>query len=126
MIELIIVMVIIGIIAMFSIPNFTKTINRSRARDAILNLNVIHSSNVLFRVRSGANITAASVGAINTTLGLNILAVNGAVYVCNATSGTCSANAGQCVACGTGFTVTATLATALSATNPACAGASCP
>jgi type II secretory pathway pseudopilin PulG len=109
-------MVIIGIIAVFSIPNFTKTINRARSRDAVLNLNVIHSSNVLYRVRSGVNLTAANVAAINATLGLNIVA-NGATYVCNAVT---------CVATGTGFVVTATLATALSGANPACVGASCP
>lgn len=117
MIELIVVMVIIGFIAGFSIPGFMKTINRSRARDAILNLNVIHASNVLFRVRTGANLTAANVAAINTSLGLNILANGGTTYVCNGTT---------CVATGGGFTVTATLANALSGTNPACVGASCP
>jgi len=51
MVELIVVMVIIGIMAGFGIPNFTKSINRSRARDAILNLNVIHSSDVLYHAR---------------------------------------------------------------------------
>ena len=116
MVELIVVMVIIGFIAGFSIPGFMKTINRSRARDAILNLNVIHAANVLYRVRTGNNINAANVGVINGTLGLNILA-NGSTYVCNTVT---------CVATGAGFTVTATLASALSAANPACAGASCP
>lgn len=117
MVELIIVMVIIAVIAAFSIPNFTKTINRAKSRDAILNLNVIHASNVLYRARNGVNLTAANIAAINTALGLNIIA-NGAAYACNGTT---------CTATGTGFTATATLASVLSpGVNPACAGASCP
>jgi len=123
MVELIIVMVIIGFIAGFAIPGFMKTINRSRARNAILNLNVIHASNVLYRVREGVNIgsvanTGNTLAEINATLGLSML-LNGATYVCNGTT---------CVATGTGFTATATLATALANNNvnPVCVGVSCP
>jgi prepilin-type N-terminal cleavage/methylation domain-containing protein len=91
MIELIIVMVIIGVISMFAIPNFTRAMNRARVRDAVLNLNVIHASNVLFRVRNGVNIGDAtapdgqrnSAADINVTLLLNILASGGSTYVCD-------------------------------------------
>jgi type IV pilus assembly protein PilA len=120
LVEIIIVVVIIGIIAAFSIPLFGKTISRSKVRDAILNLNVIHASNVIYRMRNGgSNITgAAGVAAINSALSLNILA-NGATYACT-TGTTCTAsNVGV-----TGCTVTATLNTALSTTNPATS--SCP
>ena len=117
MVELIIVMVIMGIMAGFSIPNFTKTINRARSRDAVLNMNIIHASNVLYRVRNGVDLAAANLVAINTALNLNIIA-NGATYVCNA---------GSCTATGTGFTVTATLGNPLSpGVNPTCVGTSCP
>ena len=118
MIELIVVMVIIGIMAGFSIPAFMKSVNRTAARNAILNSNVIHSSNVLYRIRNGVNLTAANLAAVNTALGLNIVG-NATTYVCNAAT---------CVATGTGFTVTTTLAAALAANNvnPVCAGASCP
>ncbi len=119
LIEIMIVVVIMGIMASLSVPVFTKTFNRARARDAILNLNAIHTTNVLYRVRNGANLTGANnIAAINTALDLNIIA-NGSTYVCN--TGT------TCVATGTGFTATATLATPLVAgSNPACAGADCP
>ena len=117
MVELVVVMTIIAIMAGFGIPSFTKAINRARARDAILNLNVIHASNVVYRARAGADLTAADAAAINTALGLNIIP-NSAAYVCNGT---------VCTATGTGFVVTATLASALSSgINPACAGANCP
>ena len=116
LVEIIIVVVILGIMAGFSLPVFTQTVNRSHARDAILNLNIIHASNVIYRTQTGVNLTAADITAINTALGLNVIA-NGAAYSCDGT---------DCVAVGPGFMATATLASALSATNPACAGASCP
>jgi prepilin-type N-terminal cleavage/methylation domain-containing protein len=117
MVELIVVMVIIGMVAVFAIPNFTKTINRSKARDAVLNLNVIHASNILYRTRNGGNLNEANLAAINTELGLNIIA-NGATYACDGT---------DCVATGTGFVLTVDLDAVLSDTNPSCnGGASCP
>ena len=124
MVELIVVMVIIGIIAVFSVPNFMKTINRARARDAVLNLNVIHASNVLYKIRNSINVNQGTIALINGALGLSINP-NGATYVCN--GATCVATNG-----GAGFTVTATLANPLCTTagglcpNPSCAGANCP
>ena len=123
LVELMIVVVIISIIAAFGIPNFTKTVNRAKARDAMYNLNMIHASNMLYRSRAGANLgTAANLAAVNTALGLNINA-NGSTYACS--SGT------TCVATGPGsvFVATVTLGQPLDNSNPSCPSAtyaSCP
>ncbi len=113
-VELMIVVVIISIMASFGVPNFAKTINRAKAKDAINNLNIIHAANILYRSRAGANLsTAANLGAINTALTLNISA-NGSTYACDA--------ANTCVATGPGsiFVATVSLNTPLSAANPSC------
>ncbi len=118
LVELMIVVVIIGVMAGFSIPKISGSVIRAKKRDAVLNLNVIHSSNLVYRARNGVNLTAANLAAINDStsgLGLNIIA-NGATYDCDGTS---------CYARGSGFTLTATLGSPLSTTNPSCAGTNC-
>ncbi len=114
LIELIVVLSIISIIAAFAVPQFSKTILRSKARSAMTNISIIHAANALFLSRSGANTTAGDVAAINTALGLNIKA-DGATYSCS--SGT------ECTATGTGFVVTTPNTSSGVAT---CTGTSCP
>ncbi len=114
------VVVILGIMAIFSLPRFGKAYNRSLARSAIANMTMILSANEMFRLRTGANVTASNAGIlnnINITLELHIIA-NGVVYSCN--------DSGICSATGTGFTVTGTLANPIDSTNPACSGLACP
>lgn len=90
LIELLVVLVIIAIIAAFSMPQFSKTILRTRARSAMTNVSIIHAANALYRSRYGTNNSAGDVATINTVLGLNIRA-DGATYSCS--SGTCTATA---------------------------------
>ncbi len=119
------VIIIIGILAGFSLPNFGKTARRSRARNAIVNLSMIHAANVLYKARTGSNISGtANLAAVNAALNLNIVDPK-STYAC--TSGTtCTATS---TTGGPDYTVTVTLATDLAdATNPSCAtsNSSCP
>lgn len=114
LIELFVVLIIISVIAAFSMPQFSKTILRSRVRSAITNISIVHAANALYRSRYGINNSATDVAAMNTILGLNIRA-DGAVYDCS--SGT------ACTATGTGFVVTSP---ATSSGVPTCTGTSCP
>lgn len=114
LIELLVVLMIIAIIAAFSMPQFSKTILRTKARSAMTNISVIHAANALYHSRYGTNNSAVDVAAINTALGLNIRA-DGATYSCS--SGTCTATA-------TGKFVVTSPAT--SSGVPTCSGTSCP
>jgi prepilin-type N-terminal cleavage/methylation domain-containing protein len=127
LIEITIVVIILGILASFGLPGFTKTINKAKARDAMNNMRIIHAMNSVYFARNGVNITAANLSAINdptTGLGLNIVG-NGSTYSCNGVT---------CTATGAGsmFTVTLTLGAAnplsdVPTYNPSCAPASaCP
>ena len=122
MIELVVVIVIIGIIAAFGSPSFSKAIARAKARDAINTLSVIHTVQALYKESVGGYLFANDLAGINTGLSLNLVASGGTSYACNdaAAPTTCTA--------GPGFTATATLGNPLSSgSNPSCSpAASCP
>ncbi len=119
LVELIVALLIVSVIAGFGFPNFSKTINRAKASDAIKNLGVIHAANMLYRTRTGVFFTAGDINAINSILNLSINA-NGVNYAC--TTGT------TCVATGPGsvFVATLTFNTPLSGGNPTCPQSVCP
>lgn len=136
LIEMITVVIIISILAAFAIPSFQKMITRTRARDAINNLSIIHASNAIYKVRNNANFACpsitdctatpapscnmSSINNMNGTGSLNIIAVSGLTYCCDGT---------RCTADHSGFKVTVTMNNSLAAsTNPACVSTSggCP
>ena len=91
--ELMIVIVLVGMIASFAIPNYTKAIHRAKEKDAVANLELIREAVRLYMSREGGATPPdlANVGAVNTTLYLNILE-QGNTYDCiNANIYTCSA-----------------------------------
>jgi prepilin-type N-terminal cleavage/methylation domain-containing protein len=124
--ELLLVVVVMGILAGFAIPNYTRSIRRARARDAINNLTAIHAAQVIFKSLNGTFQICNNVTDINNINGAGSLNVieSGATYTCTgADPGTvCTA-----VSVPVGdFSVTVTLASAISpGTNPACSG-NCP
>lgn len=119
LIELIVILVISGILVGVAIPQFLKTISRSRGRSVVDNLCIIHAANAQYRLyNNGTNLVAADINAINTALAINIIA-DGVSYSCG--SGTCVGSIGAAL------TVTATLASpVVLGTNPSCAGTDCP
>jgi len=97
LIELMIVVIILGIIAGFGIPNFTRSQARVVERDGEYNLGTIASAMEMYKIRNdgvyplGSDIDA--VDKINTELYLGIIEQN-IVYSCTGlgTDFTCTAN----------------------------------
>ena len=122
--ELMIVVVIIGIIAAFGIPNYQKSIQKAHERDTVAQLTALHAANLLYRSYDGAywdtGGTDQNLAQINSTLSINIIANAGTAYNYN------SAN-------GSAFTATATWAAytlrvtqaPIGTTNPCCQSVNC-
>jgi len=97
LIELMIVVVVLGIIAGYGIPNFSKSQSRVDERDGEYNLGTIASAMEMYKVRNNDMYPLGSdldnVGEINTTLYLGIIGQNMA-YSCtgNGSIYTCTAN----------------------------------
>ena len=144
LIEIMLVIVIIGIVAGFTIPNYSKSVARAYMRDAKNNLIIIREANQVYRAQEGTYwpTTAGNLlSAINTNLRLNILA-NGSNYTCSGVAGgatfSCTATRGN-TATITGYSETvnqnaiaippnsACTLGCLSATpcNPCCDGGAC-
>lgn len=126
--EILIVVVIIGIIAGFGIPQYSTFVERGYRQDAETQLRLIHKAQQMYRVKynefypPSSDNSDKSIVNINTALQLNINP-NQFTYICSYGTGpqvfTCTA------ARDTGaYTLTVTEAV-LSGSNPSCAG-TCP
>ena len=117
--ELIVVVVVLGIIAGFAIPNYTKSIDRSYRKDGTVNLTAIYAAEQIYYNNNNGSYWPASgsgdVSAINSNLGLGILS-NNLTYSCSGYGSTFS-----CAATRGSMTLTVTQASA----TPTCGG-SCP
>ena len=125
MVELIVVVIIMGAIAGFAIPNYVKSMETARAQDAEFQLQTIHAANEIYEARIGniwpSDTNTYAVADINSNLGLNIIE-DGMTYTCTGNPpGAYSCSAARD---GGSFTLTVTEA-ALSGSNPSCSG-SCP
>ena len=90
--EILLVVVLVGIIAAFGIPSYTKSIERADAREAADNLRMIASAMELYRTEEGGYpVGLPQVVNINTVLNLNIIEQN-MDYNCTTAAGyTCTA-----------------------------------
>jgi len=120
--EIITVVVIIGIIAGFAIPNFNTAIEKGRYRNARLNVIAIHSALKIYHAKNGTYLpVAATLTDVNTNLEINVTD-NEFTYAYVADTDT--------------FTITATRndldyavsadQNTVSSANPSCSGADCP
>ena len=87
LIEIMMVVAILGMVAIFAIPNYTKSINRSHERAASNNLIIIYSSQNMARNGGGSYQAGVDVGAINTNLGLGIIPGTNMTYACTVSGG---------------------------------------
>ncbi len=85
--EVLIVIILIGIMAVFGIPQYTKSLSRSKERDTIIQLYAIHAANAVYKANTGSYITGTFTGiaTINNDLKLNVLD-NGMTYSYNGTA----------------------------------------
>ena len=118
--ELLIVVMVIGVMASFAVPSYTKSIRRSHERDMITQLQALHSANLIYRAQEGnywdtAGVAEMDLTVINATLGINIIANDGTTYSYNSADGT----AFTTVATWDDFSVQVD-ESALDATNPSC------
>ena len=124
--EILVVVIIVGIIAGFAIPNYGKSVEQGYLQDAMIQLSAIRSANQLYYAKTSTYWPPTSdryVSAINTSLSLNIIE-NGLAYECD--PGGVVNQTFTCTATRTGGAFTVTVDEApLSTTNPDCSG-SCP
>ena len=87
--ELMVVVTIVGIVAGFAIPNYTRSVERAYRKDGENNLLMIGAAQRIYAARNnGQYLAAPDVNAINSGLGLAIIP-NEMTYLC--TSVSCSA-----------------------------------
>lgn len=91
LVEIIIVGMILGILAMMILPDWVKTMNRSYAEDALHNLIAIYAGEQNYSQTHGGNyFTGSGITAINSGLDLAISAGN-ITYNCDAATMLCTA-----------------------------------
>lgn len=78
--ELMVVVILIGIIAAFALPNYSKSIAKAHERDAIVQLMAIHAASLIYHAQADKFPQEIStLEEINRELGLNVIA-NGMLY----------------------------------------------
>ena len=122
--ELLLVIIIIGIMVGFAIPNYNRSVERAYEQDAIMQLSAIHAAEQVYYAKEGAywpTDTSYPVDQINANLHMNVIE-NGLTFTCIP-----SALSFQCTAQRAGgiFTIQI-ISGALAAQNPCCSAGTCP
>ena len=123
--ELLITVIIIGLVAAFAVPNYTRTIERSRFRDARAKVIAIHAALEMEEVKTqayGDGSTITGLDNINTKLGLNLTDPDGNFTFSYIAAGTFDITADRN---GLDYDITANQ-NPISAANPTCSGTDCP
>ncbi|MBF0523430.1 MAG: prepilin-type N-terminal cleavage/methylation domain-containing protein [Candidatus Omnitrophica bacterium] len=115
--ELIVVVVIIGIISAFAIPNYQKALNKAHERDVMLQLTSLYAACQIYKAETGHYYTGmlVSADAINNTFHMNIIP-NGFGYAYKSTTG----NNFGIYAWGYGFEVGVESVRQMGDNNPCC------
>ena len=127
--EILIVVIIVGIIAGFSIPNYRKANESAYERDAVLQLSTLHDAEQLYHAREGGlywppDTTVYNVSQINSALDTSLIE-NGMTLTC--TSPAAGGSAFTCTAQRAGGAFTLQLdETTLGSGNPCCSAGNCP
>lgn len=72
LLELLVVLIIVGILAGLAIPNYTKTSERAKDREAQTALSLIQAGERMYQLRAGDFISCADTNAVNTNLKLSL------------------------------------------------------
>ena len=123
--ELMVVIIVLGILAGYALPNYARSVERAHMREASGQLRAVHAANQIYRAQNGeywpGDGNDYPIANINSNLGINLIE-NGMTFSCKGSDGstfTCTATRD-----GAAFVVTLTEAL-LSAANPVCSGG-CP
>lgn len=122
-IELLVVVTLIGLIAAFTIPDYSKAVEKSHERDLALQTTTLHGANLIYEAQNGNYWVAANetdLAVINSNLNISLMAQDGSTFNYNSDGSTYTFDGSW-----GGFTVRVT-ESPLSATNPACGGGTCP
>lgn len=128
--ELLIVVILIGIIAAFAIPNYDRAIRKAHERDMEIQLMALHAASTIYRANMGtywdtAGANEGNLATINDTLGINIIANAGTAYVYNGPVGGGSFTAQANWDAYTLEVTDAPIDTAGVPPNPCCVGGTC-
>lgn len=123
LIEIIMVVVIIGLMAIFVIPNYNKSIAKSYERAGNNNLTIIYSAQKIKYNGGSGYQAAADTSAVNAALSLGIIG-NGMDYSCTCTNCAASNATFTCSAARTGGSFTLRITD--SASTVCCSAGSCP
>lgn len=84
--ELMVVVILIGIIAAFALPNYQKSIRKAHERDAVVQLMAIHAACKIYNAQTGHYLEGSlDIKGINEQLGLNVIE-NGMDYTYSSTT----------------------------------------
>ena len=128
--EIMVVVVIIGLLAVFAVPNYQNAIQKAHERDALNQLRVIHAAGNIYKSLKGANWLPASnptidINLINSNLGINIIENDISYFYLNF-AGIAIAKATWPATPPTQFEFTVAIDIPLAAnTNPACTAGTC-
>ena len=136
LIEIMLVVVIMGIIAAFAMPNYTRSLERAYARDAVVQLTALQSANNVYKAHAGQYLcgTNLTLSQINTNLGINIIPSTADITYSYSNAGNCvSPNptaftaTARYVRGGTDYTIRVNEANIQSTApaNPCCSAGSC-
>jgi len=126
--EIMIVVIIIGIIAGFALPQYTKAIRKAHERDVVIQLISLHAANLIYNAKEdeffpGTNLT---ISQINDGLNINIIANDmNYSYTRSATDAYAATATWDDSDNSFDFTVRVNEGP-LSASNPCCSAGSCP
>ncbi|MFP4473758.1 MAG: prepilin-type N-terminal cleavage/methylation domain-containing protein [Candidatus Omnitrophota bacterium] len=72
--EILLVVVILGVVAGWGLPNFTKMFRRADEKDAVAQLKAVHAAQELYAARNNQQYAAAAdTAAVNSDLNLSIM-----------------------------------------------------
>lgn len=121
--EVLVVVIILGVIAAFALPNYAKSVRQSHERDMVNQLRVIYAADLMYRAQADLYLIGANLdtNAINNQLDLSIMSSDGTTYDYTSADG----NTFQVDSIWSDMTVRVTQAP-LSWNNPCCSSLNCP
>lgn len=123
--ELMIVIIILGIIVGFALPNYQKSLQKAYEKDAIIQLQAIKAANQLYQAQTGDYLVGSGfdLDDINSNLRLNILS-NNMTYTYESADGSDFLATASWVSGSNNFTIQID-ELPMSTSNPCCVSANC-